>query len=95
VTFKNCATRDIYNGERSRAARNALPPRLHEKAARLLDRILAIRHPADLSASRGIRLHRLTGRREGLWSMSISKQYRITFAWVNDEPVDIEISDYH
>jgi len=25
----------------------------------------------------------------------LNAQYRITFAWVNDEPVDIEIGDYH
>jgi proteic killer suppression protein len=43
----------------------------------------------------GWRIHRLTGDREGTWSISVSGNWRITFAVENGEIVDLDLEDYH
>lgn len=88
-------TLDIFNGEETAAARRTLPVDLHEKAGRLLDRISAAVKPTDLSIPRGNRLEKLTGKREGEWSVRINDQYRITFAWEDAQAVWVQIEDYH
>lgn len=41
-------------------------------------------------------LHRLTGDREGIWAMTVTKNWRLTFR-VNDECalIDMDLEDYH
>lgn len=95
MKFRGQATCDIFNGDDTEAARRALPQELHARAGRLLDRINAAAHPADLRTPRGNRLHQLVGDRAGQWSVSINDTYRICFAWENDEATDVEITDYH
>lgn len=88
-------SQDIYDGIDSKHARRTLPHDLHEKAGQLLDRINAAARPFDLYIPRGNRLERLTGDREGQWSVRINDQYRICFSWENDEATQVEITDYH
>lgn len=40
--------------------------------------------------------HQLTGDRKGTWSLSVSKNWRITFRVNNDaEIIDLDFEDYH
>lgn len=93
MEFKDEGTRDVYHGDNTIAARRALPQELHEKAGRLLDRLNAAGAPTDLRTPRGNRLEKLSGDREGQWSIRINDQYRICFEWTS-EAVNVEITDY-
>lgn len=41
-------------------------------------------------------LHQLTGNRKGIWSMTVTKNWRLTFS-INEEGAltDMELEDYH
>ena len=50
--------------------------------------------PGDLNMP-GYRLHRLKGDLSGLWSMSISGNWRITFRLESGDAYDVDLVDYH
>ena len=50
--------------------------------------------PSELDLP-GYRLHPLTGERKGLWSTSISGNWRITFRFEDGDVYDIDLVDYH
>lgn len=95
MKFSDRGSEDIYNGANTAAARRSLPAELHEKAARLLDRLSSAGAPADLRIPRGNRFEKLTGDRKGQWSLRINDQYRICFSWENGEAKQVEIRAYH
>jgi proteic killer suppression protein len=43
----------------------------------------------------GWRLHPLTGDRKGIWSISVSGNWRITFEFSGTDAVNINLEDYH
>ena len=49
----------------------------------------------DLRAPHGNRLEKLSGDREGQYSIRINDQWRICFKWIEDLAKDVEIVDYH
>ncbi len=49
----------------------------------------------ELRATRGNRLERLSGSRQGEYSIRINLQWRICFRWIDGAPHDVEIVDYH
>jgi proteic killer suppression protein len=60
---------------------------------------LAILHAAgslqDLRVPPGNRLEKLSGRREGQYSIRINEQWRICFAWRGGDAYEVEIVDPH
>ena len=49
----------------------------------------------DLKVLPANRLEKLSGRREGQYSIRINDQYRICFYWKESGPAQVEITDYH
>jgi proteic killer suppression protein len=49
----------------------------------------------DLRQPAGNHLEALKGSRKGQHSIRINDQYRICFVWLNAEPHNVEIVDYH
>lgn len=49
----------------------------------------------DLAGLGGNRLERLSGDRNGQYSIRINRQWRICFQWGETGPYDVEIVDYH
>ncbi len=94
ISFKDKGTADVYDGEDSKAARKTLPPELHSKAAKTMDRLNAAVSLRSLSLP-GLRLEKLKGDRSGQHSIRINDQYRICFRWTEAGPEDVEIVDYH
>jgi len=92
--FANKTTQDVYDGTNSRYARR-LPRNLHGKARRLLDQINAAPSLSFLRYPPGNRLEKLSGNLEGFWSLRINEQWRIIFRWLNQNAIDVEITDYH
>jgi len=49
----------------------------------------------DLRSSPGNRLAKLSGGRNGQWSIRINQQWRICFQFENGHAMEVEIVDYH
>ncbi len=43
----------------------------------------------------GLRLHSLKGKLKGRWSVTISGNWRVTFAFSGKDAVDVDYEDYH
>jgi len=43
----------------------------------------------------GFRLHALKGNRQGLWSIMVNKNWRITFSFENGDVYVVDYEDYH
>jgi proteic killer suppression protein len=50
---------------------------------------------AGVQGPPGWRVHELVGDRAGTWSISVSGNWRITFALVGGEIVELNMEDYH
>ncbi len=88
-TFRGKDTEALYGGKcpaRFRAFRSV--------AERRLQALDAATQLGDLRAPPGNRLEKLSGDREGQWSIRINDQWRICFRWT-DAAEDVEIVDYH
>ncbi len=93
--FKNKGTEDLNYGRASREANRILPKELHRKAQIKLARLGAVTSMLDLQEIRGNRFEKLKGDRRGQYSIRINNQYRICFAWQNENAFEVEIVDYH
>jgi toxin HigB-1 len=82
---------DVFLG----LAPRGFPAALLSKTRRLLAQLNAASSPDDMKAPPGNRLHMLDGDLEGLWSVSVNMQYRITFRWENGHAHDVWFGDYH
>lgn len=49
----------------------------------------------DLKVPPGNKLEKLSGNREGQWSIRINNQWRICFMWEDGDCYQVEIVDYH
>ena len=68
---------------------------LQSEACALRHCLFGITVLVDLRRIPGLRLEKLSGNRAGQHSIRINDKYRICFRWENDEPQDVEITDYH
>ena len=90
ASFKNRDTERIALGESV--------PRFWAVAAQAHRKLYLIplaRQISDLAATRGNRLEKLHGDREGQWSIRINNRWRICFEWRSDSAFEVEIVDYH
>ena len=60
----------------------------------VLARLDAARSPLDLQLP-GLRLHQLSGGKSGTWSVRISGNWRVTFAFDGRDAVAVDYADYH
>jgi toxin HigB-1 len=65
------------------------------KALRKLLVLDAAERLDDLRIPPGNQLEKLTGDRQGQYSIRINDQWRICFRWKDGDALDIEIVDYH
>ena len=70
-------------------------PELSRAALRKLRMIDAAEDLADLRVPPGNRLERLSGNRQGQYSVRVNDQWRICFRWESGHAYDVEIVDYH
>lgn len=90
-TFKCKETQKVYQREFSKK----LPQDIQRAAYKKLLMIDASIDVSDLKIPPANRLEKLSGDREGQYSIRINKQYRICFIWDNGSAFDVEIVDYH
>ncbi|MGH8472036.1 MAG: type II toxin-antitoxin system RelE/ParE family toxin [Gammaproteobacteria bacterium] len=91
VTFHDDETRKVWEGEFSRK----LPNQIQAVARRKLRMISNARRLDDLRIPRQNRLEKLSGNRNGQWSIRINDQWRVCFAWQDGNAERVEICDYH
>lgn len=89
--FKGGETGRLFLGQRSAL----LPTSLQRAAQRKLIILDAAEDLRDLVIPPGNRLEKLSGDREGQYSMRINERWRICFLWIEGDAYDVEIVDYH
>jgi toxin HigB-1 len=90
-TFADKETEKLFRRTFSRK----LPPNIQLTARMKLEILDAVEVLQDLRVPPGNRLERLSGDREGQYSIRINDQWRIFFVWLQENAYDVEIVDYH
>ena len=91
LSFRDQDSERVFHRERSRR----LPPDIQRNAHRKLAVLDAAEVLQDLRVPPGNRLERLSGVREGQYSIRVNDQWRVCFPWVGADAYDVEITDYH
>lgn len=78
----------------TRNSKKALDTRDVIKITRILDRLDNVAEPRDMNIP-SWDLHELKGDRKGVWSVSVRKNWKITFRMENGEVCDVNLEDYH
>lgn len=67
-----------------------------QRVRKMLAFIVAARSVADLGTPPNYGLHELTGDRAGMWSMTVTRNWRLTFRINADDALeDMDLEDYH
>jgi proteic killer suppression protein len=90
-TFKDAEAQKIHRRERSRK----LPADIQQVALRKLRMINNAININDLRIPPANRLEKLSGKREGQYSIRINDQWRICFEWQGSDAFNVEITDYY
>ena len=69
-------------------------PEHAERLRLVLGRLAAAITARDMDLP-GLRLHPLKGRLKGRWSVTISGNWRVTFAFSGKDAVQVDYEDYH
>jgi len=85
-TFKDVETQKIYQRERSRK----LPPDIQQVALRKLRMINNSININDLRVPPANRLEKLSGNREGQYSIRINDQWGICFEWRSSDAFNVD-----
>lgn len=65
-----------------------------ERLRLVLGRLNAATGPKDMDLP-GLRLHRLKGSMKDRWSVTVSGNWRITFAFIGKNAILVDYEDYH
>jgi len=96
MIFAHQGTRDVFEGNDTKAARSTLPRELWKRARRKFDMLNAAINLDDLRAPPANHLEKLKGRLAGYYSIRINDQYRIVFKWEEGRgAIEARITDYH
>ena len=90
-TFRCKETHKVYERKFSKK----LPHDIQRVAYRKLLMIDSAIDIDDLRIPPANRLEKLSGDREGQYSIRVNKQFRICFTWEDGFASDVEIVDYH
>jgi proteic killer suppression protein len=89
-SFKNKDTEFLYEG--GRVKKWHVFSRQAERRLEILDNATCLNDLKNLPSNR---FEALLGDRKGQYSICINLQWRICFEWINNEPHNVEIVDYH
>ncbi len=76
---------------------SGLPSAFVEKIRNILSFLQDMERPEELATIASWRAHQLAGDRKGLWSLTVSRNWRITFRIdeAESEIVELDYEDYH
>jgi proteic killer suppression protein len=72
----------------------AIPAQYAARIERVLDRLDAIVVPKDMNLP-GYKFHELKGKRKGVYSVSVTGSWHITFRFDGDNVIEVDLEDYH
>ena len=71
-----------------------IPTQHAARIERQLDRLDAAAKPEDMDLP-GYRFHPLKGDRKGVYAVSVSGNWRLTFRFAGEDATDVDLEDYH
>ena len=89
-SFKNKALEKLLKQRSAKAIPKELEKRLRIRLA-VIDAATTI----DEIRIPGYNLHQLKGDRQGIWSIKLSGNWRVTFRFEDGNAQDVDIEDYH
>jgi proteic killer suppression protein len=72
-----------------------LPPDAVDKLRAMLTFLQDMQNPEKLRALPLWRAHQLAGKRKGVWSLHVTRNWRLTFRIKDGEIRDVDYEDYH
>ena len=72
-----------------------LPPDAVDKLRAILTFLQDMRDPENLRVFPKWKAHQLAGDRKGVWSLHVTRNWRLTFKIANNEILDVDYEDYH
>ncbi len=90
-SFRDKETEKVFR----RCFSTKLPSDIQRIAFRKLRYLDGAEELQDLRIFPANRLEKLSGDREGQWSIRINDQWRICFVWRDGQASEVEIVDYH
>ncbi len=90
-SFHDRGTEKVFHYQFSRR----LPVQLQRAAQRKLAVLDAAERLQDLQVPPGTCLEKLSGDREGQYSIRINERWRLCFRWIDQDAYEVEIVDYH
>ena len=78
----------------TRGDQSGIRPDWRTKIRLILSRLDVATEPAAMNST-GLGFHALTGDLAGRYSVSVSRNWRITFAWDGEDATDVDLEDYH
>jgi proteic killer suppression protein len=88
-TFRHRGLKRLYEGDPSKVQGGQV-----RRIADVLGHLDRAQRPSDLDLP-GYRLHALKGHRKGMWSVTISGNWRIVFRCTDGDAFDVDLVDYH
>ena len=89
-SFADRETATLFFEGKSKKFASVLP--IARRKLQILDNT---RNLNDLREPAGNRLEALKGNRKGEYSIRVNDRYRICFRWMEAEPYEVQIVDYH
>ena len=89
-SFGDKATEALFRDERVRQFEG-----IARRAKRKLESGNAASRLKDLAIPPSNRLERLQGNLKEFYSIGVSDQWRVIFKWIDNEPHEVQIVDYH
>ena len=90
-SFGESRTRRLFEDGRRRGFRGLD----YDRALMLLDALDVATSLMPLRVLQAVRLHPLTGPRQGQWAMTVNGRWRVTFRFQDGDAHDVKIEDYH
>ena len=89
-SFKHKGLRDLFET----ANKKGINPEHASKLAWILDRLDACVRLSDMDLP-GYKLHQLSGKEKGTWSVWVSGNWRVTSKFEGEDAVVVDYKDYH
>ncbi len=89
-SFRHKGLRRFYRT----GTRAGLDPRWVRRIRVILARLAASARPSDMELP-GLRLHPMKGELAGFWAVNVSGNWRIVFRFEDNQPCDVDLTDYH
>ena len=78
----------------TKSSYKGIPAQYAAKIERILDRLDAAKEPEDMDLP-GYKFHPLKGDRKGVYAVSVTGNWRITFEFDGQDAVNVNLEDYH